>query len=311
MVDDENIKTTVSPFAIREGEIKKFDGKDSYVSINQIIHKINLGHINEIHFQILDLINEFEFMTSRQIYFMLLAKGVDIKSQDKLNIKLEQLVKSKILTRYFFTSEEGKGIYRVYCMEKMGKYLLNSKEEECKWQPTDNTKPVAMIKKRLAGNQVIIAYMRKAKNFSSYKVKPQITAKMAGKTFKSHAEVKITKANKSISLIFEVVRRELGWEEKFVDRMRLFKDFYDNFVQFDSGFEMIPQLILVCEDEKHMVEALKQIITNNLMFEKVKIYFTTDLKQNSTTLDKTFIEFVKDEKTGKYKANNIEIKLLG
>ena len=56
MVDDENIKTTVSPFAIREGEIKKFDGNDGYVSINQIIHKINLGHINEIHFQILDLI---------------------------------------------------------------------------------------------------------------------------------------------------------------------------------------------------------------------------------------------------------------
>lgn len=150
MVDDENIKTTVSPFAIREGEIKKFDGKDGYVSISQIIHKINLGHINDIHFEILDLVNEFEFMTSRQIYFMLLHKGVDIKSQDKLNLKLEQMVKSKILTRYFFTSEEGKGIYRVYCLEKMGKYLLNSKEVECKWQPTDNTKPVAMMKKRLA-----------------------------------------------------------------------------------------------------------------------------------------------------------------
>lgn len=209
MVDDENIKTTVSPFAIREGEIKKFDGKDGYVSISQIIHKINLGHINDIHFEILDLVNEFEFMTSRQIYFMLLAKGIEIKSQDKLNIKLEQMIKSKILTRYFFTSEEGKGIYRVYCLEKMGKYLLNSKEAECKWQPTDNTKPVAMVKKRLAGNQVIIAYRRKAKNFDSYKVKPQITAKVAGKTIKTHAEVKITKASKSISLLFEVVRREL------------------------------------------------------------------------------------------------------
>ena len=311
MVEDENIKTTVSPFAIREGEIKKFDGKDGYVSISQIIHKINLGHINDIHFEILDLVNEFEFMTSRQIYFMLLHKGIEIKSQDKLNVKLEQLVKSKILTRYFFTSEEGKGIYRVYCLEKMGKYLLNSKEAECKWQPTDNTKPVAMIKKRLAGNQVIIAYMRKAKNFDSYKVKPQITAKMAGKTIKTHAEVKITKSKKSISLLFEAVRRELGWENKFVERMRLFKDFYDNFVQFDSGFEIMPQLILVCEDEKHMVETFKQLVTNNLMFEKAKIYFTTDLKQNSTTLEKSFIEFVQDKETGKFKANNIEIKLLG
>ena len=96
--------------------------------------------------------------------------------QDKLNNKLEQLVKSKILTRYYFTSEEGKGIYRIYCLEKMGKYLLNSKETECKWQPSDNTKPVAMIKKRLAGNQTLIAYLRKVKAFDSYIVKPAINA---------------------------------------------------------------------------------------------------------------------------------------
>ncbi len=153
--------------------------------------------------------------------------------------------------------------------------------------------------------------MRKAKNFAAYKVKPQITAKMAGKEIKTHAEVKIAKASKSISLLFEVVRRELGWEEKFVDRMRLFQDFYDNFVQFDSGFEIMPQLILVCEDEKHMVETFKQVVANNLLPQKAKIYFTTDLKQNDTTLDKSFIEFAKDEATGKFKANNIEIKLLG
>ena len=53
MVEDSQIKAEVSPFAIREGEIKVFDGKDGYVSMNQIINKINLGHITDIHFQIL------------------------------------------------------------------------------------------------------------------------------------------------------------------------------------------------------------------------------------------------------------------
>ena len=310
MVEDNEIKTTVSPFAIREGEIKTFDGKDGYVSINQIIYKINLGHIGDIHFKILDLINEFEFLTSRQIFQILTHKGVEIKSQDKLNTKLDQLVKSKILTRYYFTSEEGKGIYRVYCMEKMGKYLLTSKEEECKWQPTDNTKPVALIKKRLAGNQVIIAYMRKSKNFSQYKVKPVLTAKMNGKTFKAHGEVKITKSGKSLSLIFECVRREEDWEEKFVERMRLYKDFIENFVPFDSGYESRPQLILVCEDDKHMVETFKEIVKNKLELENVKIYFTTDLKQNAESLDKSLTEFIKDEETGKFSAKNVEFKIL-
>ena len=310
MVEDNQIKAQVSPFAIREGEIKTFDGKDGYVSMNQIVHKIDIGHINEIHFAILELVNEFEFITSRQLYQMLEIKGIDPKSQDKLNNKLEQLVKSKILTRYYFTSEEGKGIYRVYCMEKMGKYLLNSKEVECKWQPTDNTKPVALIKKRLAGNQVIVAYMRKAKNFDSYKVKPNITAKMAGKSFKCHGEVKISKAGKSLSLIFECVRREDDWQTKFVERMRLYKDFLENFVQFDSGYEARPQLILVCEDEKHMVETFKEIIKNDLDLGKIKVYFTTDLKQNAGSLEKSLTEFTKSESTGKFVAKNVEFKIL-
>ena len=310
MVEDEEIKTTVSPFAIREGEIKTFDGKDGYVSINQIIHKINLGHITDVHFKILDLVNEFEFLTSRQIFQILKYKGVEIKSQDKLNNKLDQLVKTKILTRYYFTSEEGKGIYRVYCMEKMGKYLLTSKEVECKWQPTDNTKPVPMIKKRLAGNQVIIAYMRKAKNFAEYKVRTTITAKMTGKTFKGHGEVKIAKSGKSLSLIFECVRREEDWQAKFVDRIRLYKEFLDNFVSFDSGYQTKPQLILVCEDDKHMVETFKEMVKKELVPESAKIYFTTDLKQNSERLDKSLTEFVKNETTGKFSAVNVEFKIL-
>ena len=67
MVEDKEIQAKSSPFAVREGEVKTFDGKDGYVSMNQIIHKINLGHINDLHFAILELVNEFEFITSRQL----------------------------------------------------------------------------------------------------------------------------------------------------------------------------------------------------------------------------------------------------
>ena len=310
MVDDENIKTKVSPFAMKEGEIKTFDGKDGYVSINQIIHRINLGHITEIHFKILELVNEFEFMTSRQIYQILVHRNVDIKSQDKLNNKLEQLIKTKILTRYYFSSEDGKCIYRVYCLEKMGKYLLNSRNIECKWQPTDNTKPVSMIKKRLAGNQIIVAYMRKVSAFDSYIVKPAITAKQNGKTIKANAGVKLTKNNSSIDFVFEAIRREEDWEQKFEDRMKLYQDFYGNFVQFDSGYERPPQFIIVGEDEKHLVEIFKIVVTKKLQLPNMKIYFTQDLNQNSVKLDKSLIEFGTDA-SGKFTMNTVEVKLLG
>ncbi len=312
MVEDNQIKADVSPFAIREGEIKTFDGKDGYVSMNQIIHKINIGHITDIHFKILELVNEFEFITSRQIFQLLQWKGEDIKSQDKLNNKLDQLVKSKILTRYYFTSEEGKGIYRIYCLEKMGKYLLNSKEVECKWQPTDNTKPVAMIKKRLAGNQTIIAYLRKVKAFDSYIPKPAINAKQAGKVFKATGgSVKLTKNKRTIQFLFEVVRREEDWEKKLVDKMKLYQDFYDNFMAGDSNFLAMPQLIFICEDDKHMAETFKTIVMNRVEISKIKLYFSTDLRQNKDTLDKTLTEFKLDETTKKYKMEDVEIKLLG
>ena len=311
MVEDSQIKTDVSPFAIREGEIKVFDGKDGYVSMNQIVHKINIGHITDIHFEILELVNEFEFITSRQIYQMLEWKGIDAKSQDKLNNKLEQLVKSKILTRYYFNSEDGKGIYRIYCLEKMGKYLLQTKEIECKWQPSDNTKPVAMIKKRLAGNQVLIAYLRKVKAFDSYVVKPSITAKVSGKVFKTAGgSVKLTKNSKSINFLFEVIRREPEWEKKLAEKMRLYKEFYENFIQMDSGFATMPQLILVCEDDRHMAETFREIVKNKLELEQIKLYFTTDLRQNGDSLENTLVEFKLDETTNKYKIVNVELKLL-
>ena len=310
MIKDSEIKAQVSPFAIREGEIKTFDGKDGYVSMNQIVNKINIGHITDIHFKILEIVNDFEFITSRQIYQLLELSGIDPQSQDKLNNKLESLVKLKILTRYYFTSDEGKGVYRIYCLEKMGKHLLTSKEIECKWQQSDNTKPVAMIKKRLAGNQILIAYKTKVKAFEKYTVKPIITAKQEGKTIKANGGVKLTKAGKSIDFIFDVTRREDDWQKKFTDKMKLYADFYENFVMGDSGYSSMPQLILVGEDEKHLAEMFKEILTAQIKISKISLLFTTDLRQNDEDLSKSLIQFKLDETTNKYKVETVNLKLL-
>lgn len=309
MIDDDEIKAEVSPFAMREGEIKVFDGKDGYVSMNQILQKINLGHINDLHFKIIELVNKFEFLTSRQLFQLLKLENVEIKDQSKLNTKLEQLTKSKILTRYYFTSKDGAAIFRVYCMEKMGKYLLNSREIECKWQPSDNAKPVEMIKKKLSGNQLVIAYMRKVKAFNSYKLKPQITAKSLDKIFKPIASIKFIYANREIDFVYEVIRRNKDWKSKLEERMHLWMDFYDNFVPGDSGFKMIPQLVFVCEDKKHMAEVFRELTLKNIKIDKITFYYTTDLMQNADDLSKSLYYFV--EENGKYNIRNIEAKILG
>ena len=93
--------------------------------------------------------------------------------------------------------------------------------------------------------------------------------------------------------------------------MAMYKEFYENFVQGDSGFPNLPQLILVCEDDKHTAESFKEIVKNKLEIPQIKIYFTTDLRQNSETLENTLIEFRIDEETKKYKMFNVEVKILG
>ena len=167
-----------------------------------------------------------------------------------------------------------------------------------------------MIKKRLAGNQTLIAYLRKVKAFDDFIVKPSLTAKTAGKVFKATGGcVKLTKNGKSIQFLFEVIRRETDWKKKLVDKMRLYQDFYANFVPGDSGFSAMPQLIFVCEDEKNMSETFREIFKNKVEIPQLKLYFTTDLRQNEETLENTLVEFKLVD--GKYRMENIELKLLG
>ena len=72
----------------------------------------------------------------------------------------------------------------------------------------------------------------------------------------------------------------------------------------------MPQLIFICEDEKHMAECFKTIVTNKIEIPQIKLYFSTDLRQNNETLAKTLVEFRLDEQTNKYRMDDVELKLL-
>ena len=301
MINDNEIKATKSPFAMRPNEEKVYDGKSGYSSINQAVFMVDMGYVHELHFEMLELISKFEFITSRQIYQLLQIKGIEVKDQNKVNARLENLIKARAVSRYYFKSDEGNGIYRVYCLEKAGKFLLNSREIRTDWVPTNNTRPVYLIKKRLAGNQVIIAYLMKAKYFQNYVVDPVLMAKRQNMRFKvSGGVVTLNKNNKVKDLMFEAVRREPGWEERFLTKMSLYSEFYEYFNIRDSGFEAPPQLVLVGEDDQHLVEIFKLIVKNRVVLKDCNILYTTDLRQLDETLEKSLISFSYNEEKGKY-----------
>ena len=63
MINDKEVKTRVSPFAVRPNEIKVFDGKEGFASINQVVFKMDMGYISEDHIKALEVVNEFGFVT--------------------------------------------------------------------------------------------------------------------------------------------------------------------------------------------------------------------------------------------------------
>ena len=58
-----------------------------------------------------------------------------------------------------------------------------------------------------------------------------------------------------------------------------------------------------------MAECFKEMVTNNIELPKIKLLFTTDLRQNKESLVDTLVEFKLVD--GKYKMENVELKLIG
>ena len=215
MVTDKEVKTLVSPFAVRENERKKFDGKEGFASINQVVFKMDMGYINESHIKALEVVNEFGFITSRQVTQILEVRGKlnDIepeKRQAKVAKWLEDLTKSKVIARYYFESETGKSSYRVYSMDKIATYILRERNIPTTWQPTDNTKPAYSVKRKLAGNQIIIAYMQKVASYHGvdtniilYSKKYNVKIKPTG------GLIRLKDGTEEYNFIFEVVRRNV------------------------------------------------------------------------------------------------------
>lgn len=316
MIEDNEIKTVVSPFAVRENEVKIFDGKDGFASINQVVFKMDMGYINESHIKALEIVNEFSYITSRQVTQILEARGKleDIepdKRQAKVAKWLEDLTKSKVIARYYFQSEQGKSSYRVYAMDKIATYILKQRNIPTSWQPTDNTKPAYAVKRKLAGNQIIIAYMQKVAAFLDTNPNLILYSKKYNVKFKpTGGEILLKNKSEEVNYVFEVVRRNEDWQNMFAEKVQLYSDFYENFATNDAGFSVPPQLVFVGEDINHTAEMFRIIKKVSQVLKDEEMYFTTELKHLDEDLEKSISVFELDETTKKYKVVSKEIDIL-
>lgn len=316
MINDKEVKTKVSPFAVRDGEIKVFDGKEGYASINQVVFKMDMGYIGEQHIMALEIVNEFGFITSRQVTQILEFRGKleDIeqeKRQDKVSKWLEDLTKSKVLSRYAFQTEEGKSSYRVYSLEKIATYILKQRNIATAWQPTDNTKPAYALKRKLAGNQIVIAYMTKVAAFKEANSNLLMLSKKYNVKFKpTGGTVKLDGGDSDVDFVFEVVRRQEDWQNMLAEKLQLYSDFYESFTKNDAGFYTAPQLVFVGEDVAHNAEIFKIAKKIGFILKDEEMYFTTDIAQLDNNLEKTISVFELDKDANKYRLVEKELSIL-
>lgn len=316
MVNDKEVKTAVSPFAVRENEVKVFDGKEGFASINQVVFKMDMGYINESHIKALEVVNEFGFVTSRQVTQILDLRGKldDIeedKKQNKVAKWLEDLTKSKVIARYYFQSESGKSSYRAYAMDKIATYILKQRNIATSWQPTDNTKPAYAVKRKLAGNQVIIAYMQKVAAYHSTNPNVLLFSKKYNVKFKpTGGLVTLKNGADDVNFVFEVIRRNEDWQNMFAEKIQLYSDFYENFNRNDAGFYDKPQVVFVGEDIQHIAEIFRIIKKVSTTLKDEDMYFTTELKHLEDTLEKSINVFELEPETRKYKLITKQLDIL-
>ena len=149
--------------------------------------------------------------------------------------------------------------------------------------------------------------MQKVGAFKGFVLEPTLFAKRQNVKFKATGgQVILVKNDIKVDIIFEVVRRNAGWEEKFMEKIKLYEEFYANFQAKDCGFDKKPQLIIIGEDDEHIVEIFKAFKRINAELKGIEVYYSTDLRQLEPEMDKTLITFRQDKETGRYKMDMLQ-----
>ena len=95
-----------------------------------------------------------------------------------------------------------------------------------------------------------------------------------------------------------------------MEKIKLYEEFYANFQAKDCGFDKKPQLVIIGEDDEHLIEIFKAVKKVKAEINGIEVYYSTDLRQLENDIDKTLIAFRQDPETGRYKMEMQQVPLL-
>lgn len=277
---DLEIKATVSPFGVRVDEEIEFESTPNKNTTFSAIQKsIKAGHLNKQHFSILKAINLFIFCTTKQIMSWLYCNGElpEGFSQNKLNIRLDTMLRLGLVDRIRFKSSEGEGIYRVYFLNKNGERLLTGYlgTKRTSYQEALLATPVFEIKRYLATNQIILAFKEKFEFLESFSIRKLLWAD-------NHPPVRpsVLMSFSNGNLLVETRRRYSGWKEDLVEKMKRYSLLFENHqkrILPDSAQFLLKKqmyLLVVCEDMEHALE-IRNLLWGHTIYPY--LFYTFDL----------------------------------
>lgn len=295
-----------SPFALVEGEIKRYDTSEQYTSMQQIIKKIQRGHFGQMEINMVSYANKYEFITSKMINVLLKIDGMESMDNKKLTRKFDQLQKNKLLSKFYFGTLETQSSYRVYNLDKNGKSLLEASNHTVFWSPKTNMKTVNEVKAKLAANQFLIAFKEKAKAYLNDVPNLNILNKINSEEITTFGLLELGNNDAKIQVIVESVRREKEYDN-LIKRLKNYEEFFNNFESGDSGFLHKPYFILICEDKRHMAEVYQLLVKENINIDAIT-YYTFDLAQLEESLKNTWYQF--EEEKGEIDLKQLDIQIL-
>lgn len=297
MFDDTFIKAETSPFKTYPDDKQEFIGRIKYVDLGKVIQQYRNGEIDERMLHILDIVVHHGYINTRQIWQMYLLKFRSYIKRINLKKLLNRMAEKGLVVEFVIDSSIGNTNYHIYCADYNGVRLYTAlTSESVNWKRTDILQKSYIIKRSLAKNQFLIAYLK------YYDVEYKLQPKLMWNDEKGH-ETAVVPAMQltfmlkeqldSIVFLVEVIRTYKGWEEDYSKKLIRYGQYMKS---VEDTQALRKYYIIVCAETPEQVKEAAQLFYELQHIKKIaelrniKLFYTYDLELLDTHFEKSLLD---------------------
>ena len=279
------------PFLFLPGMKVQAKSKEEFFNDIYVCNLVDSGLIDNQDKDIIKLVSKRGFMTVFQI-----GQHVPTLKKDKLKKRLSKLSKYSVLKRFGFVFKDGKTSQDFYCIGNTGAFILNHYMRlEFNYNPTYSSTEPYNILQVLQLNQIEVNLIgsERLMQFSVEKrfdIAENVFFKVGAAAMFSGKD---GKGEPGIPVLFEVVRCDPDYKERFLSLLRRYKKYYmkESYLKF---YEDSPIWMICAESDRHareLYEMIKETAPGLLR----KTRFLTDWRIHDDQLAGAVIKFDKDD----------------